>query len=228
LRLDGSIVSAGLGGVGLALASGPPAVFAHGTGWETADGQTGATPARPTALAVADTIVGAGMAWGPDALHSTSGVWPRPQPEDEAGFALVAGDFDGDGDPDWAVGAPGADTVHLIDTASLETWGELQGTGRFGHALAVCPGSPADGLLIGAPRAGAGWTGAVHWYADPSAGTPTERWDGLSTGSALGTALACDGDQFALGAPGSSDAPGMVLLPISSGAESSGAAPSAR
>jgi hypothetical protein len=80
-----------------------------------------------------------------------------PGAEAEAGTALAAGDFDGDGRIDLAVGAPGRDGVAVytgLDDPPV--WIDGPADSRFGAALAAgdFDGDGVDELAIGAPDHG--------------------------------------------------------------------------
>jgi hypothetical protein len=204
LRFEGS------SGVGIAVSPAGGGAYAHESGWAALDGRGATLPARPTAIAEADGIIGVGLAQGNVALVVDSRPLARPNPYDEAGFALAVGDVDGDGTADWLLGAPGSGTVTAhasTDLSLIRTW---SGTGRFGAALAVCDldQDGRDDLVVGAPLDGS--TGSVHWY--PSFGvesTPlSSTWP---TVRELGTALDCAGDVLYVGAPGDAGTRGAVL-----------------
>ncbi len=101
--------------------------------------------------------------------------------EEQFGYATAAGDFDGDGDLELAVGAPGGNpeggayhtgTVYLFETAALRDLPDALGAGsaadlatvvidgpraraRFGSTLAAADitGDGIDDLIVGAPEA---------------------------------------------------------------------------
>ena len=129
-------------------------------------------PRAGLAGGLADTVLYQGLAGSPD----------PPEPGDLFGAALAAGDFDGDGFDDLAVGIPGdrgssgtsfgAVQVHYGSAAGIElqgaefldellAWTEIPlpfrlGDDEFGAALDTgdFDGDGFDDLAIGAPRAG--------------------------------------------------------------------------
>ena len=210
LDQEGELRFEGLAGVGIAVSPAGGGAYAHENGWMALDGRGATLPARPTAIAEADGVIGVGIAHGDVALVVDSRPLARPAPYDEAGFALAVGDVDGDGSTDWLLGAPGSATVTAYassDLSPIQTW---TGEGRFGAALAVCDldQDGHDDLVVGAPLAGA--TGSVHWF--PSFGplsTPlASTWP---TVRGLGTALDCAGEVLYAGAPGDAGTQGAVL-----------------
>ncbi|MCC6498346.1 MAG: VCBS repeat-containing protein [Propionibacteriaceae bacterium] len=100
------------------------------------------------------------------------------------GIALAAGDFDGNGYPDLAMGAddPGAVLVVRGSTAGLSQAGvvlaaETYTGGRYGNALAAgdLNGDGAAELIVGAPGhdASTDWSGAVFVHAGSRTGLST-------------------------------------------------------
>ena len=118
------------------------------------------------------------------------------------------GDFDGDGQDEWAVGAPAAEEVYLLsgETLALEaTLHGPSGSGRFGAALAAVPDLDGDGtdeLLVGAPGQGDQGEGAAHLYAAGTWTKPLWSWAGSTPRGMLGFAVAADSTRLALGEPG--------------------------
>jgi V8-like Glu-specific endopeptidase len=173
-----------------------------------------------------------------------------PEGEDRFGAALATGDFDCDGLPDLAVGAPGqsggagAVTVRYGSLVGLAASGELwlespyAAAGEdFGAALAAGDfnGDGCSDLAIGLPGAdsdGADDAGAVEiaWGGAGGLSEPSERLDAddfggrFYVGASLGAALVAadlDGDgldDLAAGAPG--DALSAGALAIAAGGES--------
>jgi len=85
----------------------------------------------------------------------------RPRYFDRFGSALAAGDLDGDGCAELAVGAPGENAAHILRGTrggGLTRAGNLLLTGKgggFGAALAIVPAEDRGaGLVVAAPRAG--------------------------------------------------------------------------
>jgi len=120
----------------------------------------------------------AGLTAARDQMFSqnTSGIGDAAQSDDRFGFSLTAGDFDGDGADDLAVGAPGEDIryadegeVHVLygvagaglRTGGSQTWylakdgviGFDPGGERFGNVLTAgdFDGSGHDDLVVGTP-----------------------------------------------------------------------------
>lgn len=153
----------------------------------------------------------------------------------EAGAALAAGDVDGDGYADFAVGAPGgAGGVHLFagrfNGPAASPLASLTGAwDRFGAALAMTPDLTGDGnldLLVGAPE-GAGKASLVElllgWTTSLSV---AQTWIADGPGTGLGAAVSpwrdLDGDdqvELLVGAPWSdvAAAAGGAVLVLSYG-----------
>lgn len=148
-------------------------------------------------------------------------------PGDELGWALAdAGDLDGDGRADAAVGAPGMSAGRVLLWMADSSLTVLDGAApgeRFGAALASGADADFDGfpdLLVAAPAADTGSlvrAGRVEWIS----GRDLSRriLPGDEAGAEMGTALAFVGDldgdgraEAAVGAPGSMGGRGAVEL----------------
>lgn len=131
-----------------------------------------------------------------------------PTADLELGYAVASlGDADGDGSPDYAIGAPGYDNdrgqVLLFFSALPNQWTLLNGFtvgDRFGAALANVGDMNGDGvdeLAVGAPGTDGLFAnsdvGAGHVYTLPS-GQLLFSSPGYWTGARLGTAVAAAGD----------------------------------
>ncbi|MBP9146667.1 MAG: FG-GAP repeat protein [Thermoanaerobaculia bacterium] len=117
--------------------------------------------------------------------QDSEGIHDWPEIDDDFGFAVATGDFNGDGFDDLAIGVPGEEATGAVQVvlgsasslvfANNAIWlqGELVGGGpsevgdRFGSALAVGNfdgdlnfGRPVDDLVIGAPFEDLGAGGA--------------------------------------------------------------------
>ena len=206
LGTDGRALLQGGPSAALATIGGPEDwVAAVASGSLDANGQGADSPSRPGSLARAGAVIGLGLPLGPDSLSlSTGSRLPRPGAQDEAGFALGAGDIDGDGEIEWILGAPAGRAVQILssDLSTIEQTLTAPEAARFGAALAVADvnGDGQLDLLVGAPGAG-GWQGEARLYLGPDLDEAV-RWEGAEEGEALGTAVAMDADLVGLGAPG--------------------------
>lgn len=215
LDLSGTVVVPGTGSTGLAMASGEPVLIAHGSGHSLGGGALQSATGRPSAVAQIEGAVGIAMATGETALAIDGHTLARPAPADAAGFSLTTGDLDGDGEAEWILGAPGSDTVHIVDPGTLEIRHSLTSKiGSFGAALCAADfdGDGKDELLVGAPSAEL-TRGVVIAYASVLAGAdPINTWTGDAVGDRLGTAVDCSPQVAALGAPGGADSTGQVRI----------------
>ncbi|MEC8425413.1 MAG: VCBS repeat-containing protein, partial [Myxococcota bacterium] len=191
-------------GVGRAIARGPVALDANG--WTDGAGRRTDTVARGASIASAAALVGVGFPHGSTSARIGDADVPRIY--DSEGFSIAAGDLDGDGVPEWAVGAPQANVVRILssDGASL---GELEGSGRYGAALSMADidGDGRSELLVGAPRAAGDSGEAILYGSDLSERT---RYEGRP-GDRLGTSVALAHDGILLGAPGGAGMSGAVV-----------------
>lgn len=143
------------------------------------------------------------------------------------GHALAAGDWNGDGFADLAVGAPGVSAAWLYlgsedGLAPGDTLGSTAEADEFGAAMTGCDlnGDSFTDLVVGAPQDASGDGGFYVWYGSMeglSGGLFTTGEEG-SAGQ-LGLALACagdvDGDGFEdllVGAPAADRAAGEVRV----------------
>ncbi|MFB9888864.1 FG-GAP repeat protein [Planobispora takensis] len=103
----------------------------------------------------------AGLRTATSEAWSQRGLKGRPRYSDRFGAALAAGDFNGDGDDELAIGVPGENAVQVLAgtrSGGLTKKNDLLLTGRggdFGAALAAVPG-PGRGeeLIVAAPGTG--------------------------------------------------------------------------
>lgn len=157
--------------------------------------------------------LGSGFAFGDTALAASSTLDLSATSVgraglDEAGWALLPLDVDGDGDDEWIVGAPGANRVDVRDGKTLElvtSW--AGGTGRFGASLAT----DGTNVYVGAPMAGTDAQGAV-WRCDPPTGVCVLTESGQNLQDQLGFAMTWGGANLYVGAPGGPGTAGSVLV----------------
>jgi len=197
----------GPSGMGIALSSAGDVAWAEG--WRAADGTEGTSPGRPTALHRNKGQLAVGMAHGPVALSIGEQQLIRPSVGDEAGFSLSSAEVDGR--DAWILGAPAAGRVLAVDANDLSVIREWTGTGRFGHALVVTD-VDRDGtqdLVVGAPYATT--SGEVVWFSQFSA-TPTTIPIEAPEAEGAGTAIATDGTQLVIGAPGGPTVAGKAIV----------------
>ena len=201
----GDIVQEGHSGLGVALSDQGHIAWANG--WIAADGTTGSTISRPSALHSNGNTLGVGMAHGDAAFTAGERSWPRPVPNDEAGFSISSGRMN---NMDvWVVGAPASNRVYALDANSFEILGTWQGNGRFGHAVTVADinRDQQEDLLVGAPFDGV--TGSVTaFYGFSSEGTPVDTTGCKEAGSSLHSA----NGRLLIGAPGGPSTKGKVLM----------------
>lgn len=180
---------------------------------------------------------------GSDYWHQdVSGIGSRAEDNDRFGFALTAGDFDGDGRKDLAVGVP-YEHWNLPDTGIVQVlygmasglstmggqlWrqdtpgieGREEADDRFGYALAAgnFDGDACDDLAIGVPYEAIGTTdqaGAVNVLYGSGSGLRAARdqlWH-QGSGGLQGTAETGDRFGYALAAIPRPRALGSIYLP---------------
>lgn len=180
-----------------------------GVGGDTADtgdsGDTGDTGGPPPGRVV-----------GAHALADEAALVVRGDAGDMAGSAVAAGDLDGDGVAEVAVGAPGADggkgavvvfaggttgEVDRLDAVAtlLGGAGEALGTG-----LAILPDTDGDGyadLSAGAPLAGERAGHAVLFSGPLDGAAASATVDGAAANDQLGVEVGWAGDQDGDGLP---------------------------
>ena len=121
-------------------------------GWTAALLLWGCEPVEPPPVPDALTLPE-----GTQTIDRVAALVTGPGPEAESGASLAAGDFDGDGRTDLAVGAPGRDAVAIYtDLEQPPRWIYGPSDSRFGAALAAgdVNGDGVDELVIGAPDHG--------------------------------------------------------------------------
>jgi hypothetical protein len=215
LDTTGSQVVSGTGSTGLALLSGSTILVVHGEGHSIGSGRLMSSLARASSIAQIGDTVGIGMTTGAIALAAGSATLPRPSPADAAGFALISADLDGDGQQEWVLGAPGSNSVHIVDPNTLTIRHTLSSEhSSFGASLCAADlnSDGQDELLIGAPSAELS-RGLVLAYSTPlEEAEPSASWTGDEVGDRLGTALSCSTQVIIMGAPGGATSPGYVHL----------------
>jgi len=154
-------------------------------------------------------LLAIGMAHGPVALAIGEMQLMRPQPGDEAGFSMTSADIDGQ--RAWIVGSPAANRILAVSQDDLSILREWNGTGRFGHAIAVADldGDDREDLVVGAPFDGV--SGNVVWFSNMST-TPSPLTIEAPDAQGIGTALVTDGSRLIVGAPGSPITAGQVIM----------------
>lgn len=180
------------------------------TGVIWSDGNALDLGGRPDSLAVRDGDLVAGFAFGDTSLIAGSTRIARAEgAQDEAGWALISADVDGDGVAEWIVGAPAANRVDILDGKTFAwraSWAPT--TGRFGSALAT------DGtrVFVGAPMAGTDAQGAT-WVCSGTTESACSMLDyGDSPQDQLGFSLLYANGNLYAGAPGGPGSAGSVRV----------------
>ena len=137
--------------------------------------------------------------------QATPGIWGAPTEDDEFGFTVAAGNFNGDCYGDLAIGTPGENDVTILygsagglSTAHSVHLASNQSGSEFGHALAVGDfnGDGIDDLAGGAPTgedAGRTASGEVGIsYGSPSGLRQPSVWIDQSTSGVPGVPEAND------------------------------------
>ena len=191
-------------------------VAAMGEGWVSAT-ETRTGFARPSSVAVAAGRVALGVPLGEVFVALDDGGLSRPEKSDEAGYAIAAGDVDGDGVSEWVVGAPGSRRVYVLADDGRPKSLLEDSRPRFGHAVAVgdLDGDGVAEILVGAPLANgrAGWAGLYV------GGQLVDQWTSSAPGSRLGWSVAILPGHVVLGAPGAPGTVGRVrVLRVENGA----------
>jgi hypothetical protein len=142
-----------------------------------------------------------GLAFDQSFLQSLPDVPGAPENGDEFGAALAAGDFNGDGYDDLAVGAPGEDVGDVADAGSVTIlYGSADGLTAVGSQIwhldsTSVPESPGAGDRLGAALAA--YRPNCDAYSELAIGAPGRTVGGfagagavlLLTGSATGVGL---------------------------------------
>lgn len=214
LDADGSVLATGpSAGLAVARADDGRWAVAWGDGVSREDGTEQGTPGRPASLAFSPDALAVGVPVGPTAALLGDTRWSRPERADEAGYSVASGDVDGDGDPEWFVGAPGARAVWVLRSDGTPVARIGSELGRFGHSIAVADvdGDGLDDLLVGAPT-DSNHRGAAALFTRGDFDAPAATWAGPQPGDQLGFAVAAATDRLVLGAPGGPGAPGFVQV----------------
>lgn len=194
-------------------------VAASAGGWRDSTGASGTSERRPTAVARRGSSLLLGHALGDRSLSLDGGpTRDRDAVGDGEGTVILAAELDGA--PVWLAGRPGAGRVRAWSAELGEILGELaapEGSRGFGASLAVADwdGDGSTELLVGAPGSGDEVEGAAFLYELEGLGSealPIRTWTGERPGEQLGVAVALLEGCAAMGAPGTPDAPGRVLL----------------
>jgi hypothetical protein len=158
----------------------------------------------------------------------------RNRAGDRFGAAIVAGDFDGAGRPEIAIGAPGdldGGRVYVLDRLPGGGYGRFARVGDerdagdgFGAALLAADlgGDDADELIVGSPETGNGGAGHVYVFRKDASGfrppTRLAEPNGPVSGDRFGAALAAGifsrggARRLVVGAPGRASGRGNVWV----------------
>ncbi len=163
----------------------------------------------PDSLAVRDGEIVAGFAFGDTSLIAGATRVARVEgAQDEAGWALVSADVDGDGATEWIVGAPAANRVDILDGETFAWRASWSGTGRFGSALAT------DGrrVFVGSPMAGTDAQGATSVCSGTANTACTVLEYGTNAQDQLGFSMLYANENLYAGAPGGPGTAGYVRV----------------
>ncbi len=205
----GEILASGAGVGRILAARGDRWVTSSASGalWDDGTAVTWAGPPDALLILPDGTLVG-GYARGDVAVYlGSSSSMPRPQPQDEAGYALTSWEPLGGGRTELLVGAPGSGIVYRVDPDAPAWDRPVAGAGgRFGASLAA----ETTAAWIGAPMDGTEAQGAV--YTIDTSNVSTRIATGAAPGDQLGFSLLTGADAVLAGAPGTASGPGSVVV----------------
>ena len=177
-------------------------------GWLREDGTSGLLHRRASSLCDLGGSVAAGFALGDTALLLGSQSLERTHATDLMGYSLISGDFDGDGQDELAVGAPGASKVAILDGSDLNVRGEYASEARgFGQAIAAADVDQdgTDEIWI------ADESGTVGLYSDLS-GTPVWEFQLELSDTPAYLSLSAQDSLLLVGIPNYNGGEGAVYL----------------